>query len=150
LAKRFQDTDGDLTEVSRTLITAPEVWDTPPGKLRRPFEWLVNSLRALNLAQPDVRPVLNAQNLLGEPLWRPPAPNGFSDESSAWLDGLAQRLDIANQFVRRAGALDDPESIAEHALGPLLTAETRQTVAQAESRPQALALLLMAPEFQRR
>ncbi len=150
LAKRFHDTDGDLTEVSRTLITAPEVWDTPPGKLRRPFEWLVNSLRALNLAQADVRPVLNAQNLLGEPLWRPPAPNGFSDESSAWLDGLAQRLDIANQFVRRAGALDDPESIAEHALGPLLTAETRQTVAQAESRPQALALLLMAPEFQRR
>ncbi len=150
LAKRFHDTDGDLKEVSRTLITAPEVWDTPPGKLRRPFEWLVNSLRALNLAQPDVRPVLNAQNLLGEPLWRPPAPNGFSDESSAWLDGLSQRLDIANQFVRRTGALADPESIAEHALGPLLTAETRQTVAQAESRPQALALLLMAPEFQRR
>jgi uncharacterized protein (DUF1800 family) len=150
LAKRFHDTDGDLTEVSRTLITAPEVWDTPPGKLRRPFEWLVNSLRALNLAQADVRPVLNALNLLGEPLWRPPAPNGFSDESSAWMDGLAQRLDIANQFVRRAAALDDPESIAEHALGPLLTAETRQTVAQAESRPQALALLLMAPEFQRR
>jgi len=36
------------------------------------------------------------------------------------------------------------------ALGPLASAETRETVKHAESRPQALALLLMASEFQRR
>jgi uncharacterized protein (DUF1800 family) len=36
------------------------------------------------------------------------------------------------------------------ALGPLASEETRQTVRRAESRPQALALLLMSPEFQRR
>jgi uncharacterized protein (DUF1800 family) len=36
------------------------------------------------------------------------------------------------------------------ALGPLASAETRQTINRAESRPQALALLFMAPEFQRR
>ena len=48
----------------------------------------------------------NAQNLLGEPLWRPPAPKGFSDDSAAWLDGLAQRLDIANQLARRIGGTD--------------------------------------------
>ena len=39
---------------------------------------------------------------------------------------------------------------ATEAIGPLASAETRQTVARAESRPQALALLFMAPEFQRR
>ena len=32
----------------------------------------------------------------------------------------------------------------------LASAETRQTINRAESRPQALALLFMAPEFQRR
>jgi len=36
------------------------------------------------------------------------------------------------------------------ALGPLASAETRQAVALAESRQQALALAFMAPEFQRR
>jgi uncharacterized protein (DUF1800 family) len=36
------------------------------------------------------------------------------------------------------------------ALGPLASAATREAVQRAESRPQALALLLMAPEFQRR
>ena len=150
LAKRFYETGGDLRDVSRTLVAAPEAWDAPAGKLRRPSEWLVASLRALDLAPPDVRPLLNAQNLLGEPLWRPPAPNGFSDDSQAWMDGLPQRLDLANQISRRAGALADPQEIAGRGLGPLLSAETKQTMALAESRPQAIALLLMAPEFQRR
>jgi uncharacterized protein (DUF1800 family) len=111
---------------------------------------LVNSLRALNLTPPDVRPFLQAQNMLGEPLWRPPAPNGFSDESTPWMDGLGQRLDIANNLSRRVGEFIDPDVVASRTLGPLLSNETRQTVARAESRPQALALLLMAPEFQRR
>jgi uncharacterized protein (DUF1800 family) len=150
LAKRFRDTDGDLMEVSRMLVTAPEAWDAPPNKLRRPSEWLVNSLRALNLTPPDVRPFLQAQNMLGEPLWRPPAPNGFSDESAPWMDGLAQRLDIANNLSRRVGEFVDPDAVASRALGPLLSKETKQTIALAESRSQAIALLLMAPEFQRR
>jgi uncharacterized protein (DUF1800 family) len=46
--------------------------------------------------------------------------------------------------------LVDPEGAVDLALGPLASAETRQAVGRAESRPQALALLLMAPEFQRR
>jgi uncharacterized protein (DUF1800 family) len=94
--------------------------------------------------------VLQAHNLLGEPLWRPPAPKGFPDDSAAWMDGLAERLDIANQLARRVAALADPEGVADVALGPLASAETRQAIARADSRPQALALLLMAPEFQRR
>jgi uncharacterized protein (DUF1800 family) len=150
LAKRFRDTDGDLMEVSRLLVTSPEAWDAPPSKLRRPSEWLVNSLRALSLTPPDVSPFLQAQNVLGEPLWRPPAPNGFSDESTPWMDGLAQRLDIANNLSRRVGEFIDPDAVASRVLGPLLSKETKQTVALAESRPQAIALLLMAPEFQRR
>ncbi len=101
--------------------------------------------------QPNIERVLRAQALLGEPLWRPPAPKGFSDEQAAWIDGLAQRLDIANA-LRRAGSASalDPQALVESALGPLASAETRQAIARAESRPQALALLLMAPEFQRR
>ena len=35
-------------------------------------------------------------------------------------------------------------------LGPLASDETRTAIRRAESRPQALTMLLMAPEFQRR
>ena len=44
---------------------------------------------------------MNAQATLGEPLWRPPAPNGFSDTEAAWIDGVPHRLDIANDFAGR-------------------------------------------------
>jgi uncharacterized protein (DUF1800 family) len=46
--------------------------------------------------------------------------------------------------------LREPDEIVDAALGPLASADTRQTIKRAESRPQALALLLMAPEFIRR
>ena len=150
LAQRFVDTEGDLKEVSKTLITAPEAWYAAPSKLRRPSEWLVGALRTSGVNPPDVRPILQAQNLLGEPLWRVPAPNGFSDNSAAWMDGLAQRLDIANRIARRVGDTLDPEAVAQNTFGAFLSKETKDALARAESRPQALALLLMAPEFQRR
>ena len=150
LAKRFLDTDGDLKEMAKALVVAPEAWAAPREKLKTPGEWIVSALRATGVAPPDIRPVLQAHNLLGAPVWRPPAPKGFPDDSTAWMDGLAERLDIADRLARRVAPLVDPEGTVDLAFGPLASAETRQTVARAESRPQALALLLMAPEFQRR
>ena len=150
LRKRFADTGGDLKEVSVALVTAPEVAEAPRAKMRKPNEWMVASMRATGISPTDVRPLVNANTLLGEPLWRPPAPNGFSDMNDAWTDGLAARLDIANRFARQIGEMIDPETVAEQSFGPLLSPDTRETIARAESRAQAVALLLMAPEFQRR
>jgi uncharacterized protein (DUF1800 family) len=151
LSRRFILTGGDLREVSKELIAAPESWSAPRAKLKPPGEWIVAALRASALPVRDVRKVVGAQNLLGQPLWRPPAPKGFSDDSAAWLDGMAQRLDIANQVGRVVGNNgQEPDAMVDVALGPLASRETREAVARAESRPQALALLLMAPEFQRR
>jgi uncharacterized protein (DUF1800 family) len=150
LAKRFLATQGDLKEVTKALVAAPEAWEAPRAKLKRPGEWVVGMLRAAGITPPDIGPVMQAHNLLGEPLWRPSAPKGFADESAPWLDGLTQRLDIANQFARRLGAEADPREVFEQALAPIASDETRQAVLRAESRPQAFALLFMAPEFQRR
>ncbi len=150
LAKRFLATQGDLKEVGKALVAAPESWEAPRAKLKRPGEWVVAALRAVGVTPAEIDPVMQAHNLLGEPLWRPSAPKGFADESAPWLDGLAQRLDIANQFARRLGADADPREVFEEALAPLASDETRQAITRAESRPQALALLFMAPEFQRR
>jgi uncharacterized protein (DUF1800 family) len=150
LAKRFLATQGDLKEVAKTLVTAPEAWDAPRAKLKRSGEWIIASYRAVGVTPPDIGPVMQAHNLLGEPLWRPSAPKGFADESAPWLDGLAQRLDIANQFARRLGGQADPREVFEETLAPIASTETRQAITRAESRPQALALLFMAPEFQRR
>jgi uncharacterized protein (DUF1800 family) len=151
LSKHFLATGGDLMEVTKTLVSAPESWSAPRTKLKKPGEWAMASMRANGISIQDVRRVVNAQNLLGEPLWRPPAPKGFPDDSAAWLDGVAQRLDIANQISRIIGNKgQEPDEMVDIALGPLASRDTREAVRHAESRPQAMALLLMAPEFQRR
>jgi uncharacterized protein (DUF1800 family) len=150
LAECFMATDGDLKEVAKTLVAAPESWSLTDRKLKRPGEWIVTALRATNATPLDIEQVMQAQNLLGEPLWRPAAPKGFPDEDAAWIDGLAQRLDVANQLARGGAGTTDPELAVESALGPLASDETRTAIRRAESRPQALTLLFMAPEFQRR
>jgi uncharacterized protein (DUF1800 family) len=150
LAKRFLDSEGNLKELAKALVTAPEALDPARGKLKRPSEWIIGVLRAAAMTPPDIGPVMQAQNLLGEPLWRPSAPKGFADESGPWLDGLSQRLDIANQLARRMTAEADPHQMFEETVGPIASSETRQAITRAESRPQALTLLFMAPEFQRR
>jgi len=149
LAQRFLDTDGDLKEIASTLVTAPEAWVASRNKIKRPSEWLVASIRATGLQGDPVR-TTRAQRGLGEPLWQPAAPNGFSDDSAAWLDGLAQRLVVANAFSQRVAERIDPAAVAEAVLGELASTETLQTIARAESKSQALAVLLMSPEFQRR
>jgi len=82
-------------------------------------------------------------------LWRPPAPNGWPDMEAAWIDGVAHRLDIANEFAGRLPNAD-PAALLESGLGPLASRNSRETIARAESRTQALALLVMTPEFLRR
>ena len=150
LAKRFIDTQGDLKEMAKTLVTSPESWSAPRGKLKRPGEWIVSALRATGVTPPEIGPVMQAHNMLGEPLWRPNSPKGYADDSAVWLDGLSQRIDVANQMARRIAAGADPKAVFEEALAPIASTDTRQAVTRAESRPQALALLLMSPEFQRR
>jgi uncharacterized protein (DUF1800 family) len=150
LSKRFLDTDGDLKELAKALIEAPETWDAQRVKLKRPSEWLISTWRAIGRAPPEARRILDSHAYLGERFWRPPAPQGFLDVQSAWLDGLAQRLDIANRIGEMVSARIEPSALVETALGPLASADTRQAIARAESRQQAITLALMAPEFQRR
>ena len=150
LSKRFLDTGGDLKELAKALITSDDAWSAPRTRIKRPGEWIAGTLRAIGATPPDVRPIVQALNLLGEPLWRPPAPNGFADDNATWLDGLSQRLDLANQFARRNAGDADPMAVFAETVAPIASEETRRTITRAESRPQALALLFMSPEFQRR
>ena len=149
LTQCFLDTHGDLKEVMAAMIASPESWEPEQTKIKRPNEWIVAALRATG--EPgDIPRIIQAGNLLGEPLWRPPAPKGFSDENAAWLDGLGQRLEIANAFAHREGLGHEPQAVMDTTIGPLACAETRRAVATAESRPRALTMLLMTPEFLRR
>jgi uncharacterized protein (DUF1800 family) len=150
LEQTFSGTGGDLKQVYKTLITADESWTPQRTKLKPPAEWIVSVLRAADAgSRVPIGQIMGAQAMLGEALWRPPAPNGYSDRETAWVDGLPHRLDVATQFAARFAANVDPRVLLERSLGPLASAQTNDTVLRAETRAQAVALLVMAPEFLR-
>ena len=150
LESTFLRTGGDLKEVAKTLVGADESWTPQRTRLKPPAEWIVAALRAANA--PAVIPVgrlMAMQAMLGEALWRPPAPNGYSDSEAAWIEGVPRRIDVATELGNRLAKNADPIALLDGALGPLASPATRQAVARAESRAQALTLLAMAPEFLR-
>jgi uncharacterized protein (DUF1800 family) len=151
LEKTFLDTGGNLKDVAKSLVLADESWTAQRTKLKPPSAWLVSIARITDAqASMPIGRVLGTQAMLGEALWRPPAPNGYPDTESAWIDGVPRRLDIADDYAGRLANNVDPLALVDSALGPLASADTRETIARAESRKQALALLVMAPEFLRR
>src|SRR5581483_2171203 len=127
-----------------------------PGTLsptiRSPYEYLVAAGRLLTQLPDEPSRYLGGLNLLGQPLWSPSGPNGFPDTNAAWAapEGMKLRLDIAAQASARLPDALDPRELLELAAADAASEETRHTIERAESRQQAMALLLMSPEFQRR
>jgi uncharacterized protein (DUF1800 family) len=150
MAKAFLDTGGDLKEVAKAMVVSSDAWTVPAVKFKRPSEWVIGMVRATGLRQVDAKRFTGGQALLGEPLWRPPSPKGYADDEATWIDGMGRRLDIANSFAEREADKVDPQDVIENVLGSCVSAEVKQAVGRAESRQQALTLLFMSSELQRR
>jgi uncharacterized protein (DUF1800 family) len=154
LSDVFGKSGGDLKALTIALLDSDEAWRTPMTKMRSPFEFLVALGRLVGQGRVPEDPgrFLGGLNLLGQPLWSPAGPNGFPDSNAAWAapEGMKLRLDISAQVASRIGEDLDPRDLLEMVAADAASIETRRTVERAESRQQALALLLMSPEFQRR
>jgi uncharacterized protein (DUF1800 family) len=152
LQEVFRKSDGDLGALAAALLDSDEAWQAPQTKIRSPYEFLVATGRLLMQLPDEPTRYLGGLNLLGQPLWTPAGPNGFPDTNAAWAapEGMKLRLDIAAQAASRLADNIDPRDLLELVAADAASPETRRTVERAESRQQALALLLMSPEFQRR
>ncbi|QPF83739.1 DUF1800 family protein [Bradyrhizobium genosp. L] len=148
----FTGTDGDLKALATALVGSNEAWQAPLTKMRSPYEFLIASGRLLARNPEDPGRYLGGLNVLGQPLWTPAGPNGFPDTNAAWAapEGMKLRLDISAQVASQLADRFDPRDLLELVAADAASPETRRTIERAESRQQALALLLMSPEFQRR
>ncbi|RTL48326.1 MAG: DUF1800 family protein [Bradyrhizobiaceae bacterium] len=148
----FKKSDGDLKAMTLALLDSNEAWRAPMTKMRTPYEFLVASGRLMGRIPDDPGRALGALNILGQPLWTPPGPNGFADSNGAWAapENMKLRLDVASQLSSRIADTLEPVDLLQSFAGEVASRETRQTIERAETRQQALALLFMSPEFQRR
>ena len=94
LAKIYQQTNGDIPAMLRPLLLSDELRDSPPI-LKRPFDFLVSSLRALNADTDGGRGVQEHLASMGQPLYQWPMPDGYPDRTAAWTGSLLARWNFA-------------------------------------------------------
>jgi uncharacterized protein (DUF1800 family) len=84
MAATFQKTDGDLREVMRTMLHAPEFWDPANfrAKMKSPLEMVASAVRAVNGDVDFAQNLAGQLNQLGEPLYRKLEPTGYSNRGS--------------------------------------------------------------------
>lgn len=153
LVATWMRTEGDLPSLYRTLVTAPEAWQPQPAKLKTPVEFAVSTARVLGVGeQAFARVPDGGVGALGQRVLAAPSPAGWPDRAEEWLgpDAVWKRVEWATRVADRLGRTVDARAVARSALGPLLGEDSRQQIERAADGPQALALLLLSPEFQRR
>jgi uncharacterized protein (DUF1800 family) len=154
-AARFRETDGDIREVVRLILTSREFFapDAYRAKVKTPFEFVVSSVRATGTEVQSADSLVQAVRQLGMPLYMCQPPTGYADRADAWVNtgALLNRMNFAVQLVN--GRLRGVQPGAAP-LGPQLVGElsstTTATVAKATDPRQVAALTLGSPEFQRR
>ena len=155
LLAKMEDTwmnnQGNITQVMHALFDADEAWIESPQKYKTPREFVISAQRVLALKKSNDKALLNSLINLGQQPFNAGSPAGFSDDEKDWLgaSALMARIDwstMTSGYLKRANA----EKVMKLALGESVSDLTYQMVMRAESRQQALSLLLMSPEFQRR
>ena len=156
LSATYLRSSGQLAPVYEALVRSPEAWNPQSAKLKTPEEFVLSSVRLLKpnsrqFERGDAGAALGI-NTLGQRIQAAPSPAGWSDKAADWLgpDAVWKRVEWATRTAARLGGSVDARALAAQSLGPLLTATTQAQIERAADGTQALALLLMAPEFQRR
>jgi uncharacterized protein (DUF1800 family) len=150
LADSFRASGGDLRELTRTLIRSDEFWrrEAYQAKFKTPYQYLISSLRALDLPLANPQPLLQALAQAGQPLYGAQTPDGYKNTAAAWRnpEALTQRVQLATTLGQRSGT--DADKLGA-TLGASVSAPTRRTLAT-EPAAQQVALLLASPDFMKR
>ena len=160
-AEVFRRSDGDIRTVVRTIVESPE-FSSPEvyqAKVKKPLEFAASALRVTNAETKVTLQLLRYLGRMGEPLFLAQPPTGYPDVGASWIspDMLLTRMNFAADLVSnrldgarvQPSALGDTQAFIRLIAPDSLSPATRQALAETDDR-QAAALLLAAPEFQRR
>jgi uncharacterized protein (DUF1800 family) len=171
LARSFRETDGDIRRVLGVLFRSDEFREGGGRKLKRPFDYVISAVRALN-GETDGQGLLPHLHRMGQAPYQWAMPNGYPDRMEAWLPSLLGRWNFAIALTsgQVAGTSLDLQSLMQTA--GARTSEQRAVALQAailgrthtgltdrlaqeflrqgtpDGVEQAAALLLASPAFQ--
>jgi uncharacterized protein (DUF1800 family) len=135
VAATYTKTDGDIREMLRTIFYSDEFMSPNAygKKMKSPFEYAVSAIRALGGETEGNPQIAKAIRDMGQPLYQYQPPTGFPDRADHWMsDGaLVARLNFAVTLA--SGRVPG----------------TKVTL-NGYKDPQAAALFLGSPDFQKR
>ena len=160
-AEAFRRSDGDIRVVVRTIIDSPQFFASEfyRGKVKKPLEFVASALRIAGADTRITPALLRYLARMGEPLFLAQAPTGYADTANTWVspDMLLTRINFATDLAAnklpgsrlRSEMANNPQGLARLIAPEGLSPATQAAVAEAKAND-AVALLLAAPEFQRR
>ena len=158
----YLESEGDLMAVYAALLDHPAAWEQPFGNVKLPVDFVASALRALAVPPSAIQGLkeiqtrgwfLNPMTLMGQRWQQPIGPDGWAEEDAEWItpQGLAARVQWAMSTPQRLfQTLPDPREFVGFALGSHAPGEVVFAAGAAESRSEAIGLVLSAPRFQRR
>ena len=149
ITKVFQDTDGDLAQVSLALIGLRSAFDTDNRKFRPPQEYILAVGRALQFSELPSK-FLASLRLMRHPYWGALSPAGYKDTTQAWADpdSLVKRTKLARQMTKPVQfSISDIAELASQVVEAHDPAVLSNALNQTNGRD-ALALLFASPDFQ--
>lgn len=162
VAERYRITGGHLLSVYSALLEHPAAWEMPLQNVKPPMDFVASACRALAV-QPDriaampanrlAGQMLRPMALMGQPWQKPNGPDGWPEEDDAWItpQGLSARLRWAMSAPRNLRPdLPDPRDFVAQALGEFAPKSVTFAASAAETRSEAIGLVLSSPAFQRR
>ena len=104
IAQVYTKTKGDIPSMIRAILT-PANLTAAPLKLKRPYHYLVSSLRA---TRPTIRSMNQLANrqlvLLGQPLFLWDTPDGYPDNMDFWAGTILPRWNFASYLTSQSSA----------------------------------------------
>lgn len=162
IAARFSATNGDLMQVYGALLEHPAAWVDELSNVKPHIDYVTSACRALAVSPKTIRSarirdirraVVGPLRVMGQRWQRPSGPDGWPEEDEAWAtpQGVAARLQWAISVPQLLKPqLPDPVGFVDTTLGAYATPAVRFAAEAAESRAEAIGLVLSAPAFQRR
>ena len=99
VASVFTQTEGNIREVVRAILTAPEFYSPKyyRAKVKSPLEVAASALRATGAATDGAQPLIQWVARMGEPLYLQQPPTGYPEESARWVSAatLLERMNFA-------------------------------------------------------
>jgi uncharacterized protein (DUF1800 family) len=142
LARRFLETQGDMHQVMRELLSSPEFWQAENRLFKTPMDFACSALAATQGGSDPRKLLLSAKFLAdaGQPVHGWQTPDGYTVDAATWLapEALTRRADFAMVLSR--------DTVDLGFLPPFLSPSTRTAIEQ--ERPALRdGLMLASPDF---